>query len=276
MTPEAIEAAFLTACRAELQALKPGNVHIHAAGHGMTTADFEASALAAAPHIAAPGARTGVRILGAVEATRRAVGQNTNLGILLLAAPLAVAAESSVGADLRTALRSVLAGLDHEDAALCFQAIALANPGGLGEAPQQDVRTAPTITLLEAMRLAADRDRLAYQYASDYADVFDTGAPLAGRMTDLAEAAASIYWRLLTTIPDSHIARKYGPHRAQSVLHLAQGVDAALNAANAPAARHALLLTFDARLKGEGLNPGTTADLTVASLFAHLLMWPKL
>ena len=40
---------FLAACRAELDALKPGNVHVHAGGHGMEVAQFEAAPPAAAP-----------------------------------------------------------------------------------------------------------------------------------------------------------------------------------------------------------------------------------
>jgi triphosphoribosyl-dephospho-CoA synthase len=272
MSPGAIAAAFLAACHAELQALKPGNVHIHAAGHGMTIADFEASAEAAAPYIAARGERVGTRILGAVRATRAAVGQNTNLGIILLAAPLAMAAECAGATGLRRAVETVLAGLDREDAAHCFEAIALANPGGLGDAPEQDVRGPALVPLLDAMRLAADRDRIAYQYASGYADIFDVGLPAARNAANAADPAAAVYWRFLTAVPDSHIARKYGAQRASSVLRLAQGVDAALQAAPDAAARHALLLDFDARLKAEGLNPGTSADLTVATLFAYDLM----
>ena len=56
MTEADITDAFIAACRAELEALKPGNVHVHGEGHGMTVGDFEASAAAAAPHIAARGA----------------------------------------------------------------------------------------------------------------------------------------------------------------------------------------------------------------------------
>ncbi len=88
-----IEAAFREACAAELAALKPGNVHRHAAGHGMTMDDFVRSADAAARPLCRTGATLGERILDAVAATRAAVGQNTNLGIVLLCAPLAMAAE---------------------------------------------------------------------------------------------------------------------------------------------------------------------------------------
>ena len=272
MSTDLIATAFLAACRAELEALKPGNVHVHGGGHGMSVEDFEASAAAAAPHIAKRGAGIGARILGAVEATWEAVGQNTNLGIILLAAPLAAGAERANGAGLRASLQSVLAGLTREDAALCFRAISLANPGGLGNFGDHDVREPARISLLEAMRLAADRDRIASQYASGYADIFDLGIPAAQEAASPAEAAAQAYWRFFTTIPDSHIARKFGEAKAKAVHKLAREIDKTLAKTADGRARTLILLKLDARLKAEGLNPGTSADLTVATLFARSLL----
>jgi len=271
MTPDAIAAAFLQACHAELQALKPGNVHIHAGGHGMTLADFEASAAAAAPHIAKGGARVGERILRAVEATREKVGQNTNLGIVLLAAPLAASAEHASGLGLRHGLSRVLASLDRQDAELCFRAIALASPGGLGTLPDHDVRGPARIALLHAMRLAAPRDRIARQYVANFADIFDLGIP-AHDAADASDAAAKVYWRFLTTFPDSHIARKFGDPKAEMVRQLAQAMDYILRETSGQRDRMRLLLRLDKMLKAEGLNPGTSADLTVATVFARALL----
>src|SRR5437868_852878 len=137
MRQAAVEEAFRSACAEELAAPKPGNVGLHAAGHRMTADDFLHSAAAAAPHVCAAGAPLGQRILGAVTATRAAVGQNTNLGIVLLCAPLAMAAETAP-ADLRAALATVLDSSDLADADVVFRAIALAAPGGLGDAPRHD------------------------------------------------------------------------------------------------------------------------------------------
>src|SRR5262245_56603725 len=91
---------FLAACRAELAALKPGNVHVHAGGHGMQVAQFEKSAEAAAPWVGAHDAKVGTRILRAVEASFAAAGCNTNLGIVLLCAPLAAAADMNLEGSL--------------------------------------------------------------------------------------------------------------------------------------------------------------------------------
>ncbi len=93
MEPAAIGEAIRWACLTELRALKPGNVHRFGDGHAMTVADFEASAEAIAAVFAQPGLTVGARILQSVLATQAAVGCNTNLGIVLLCAPLAEAAQ---------------------------------------------------------------------------------------------------------------------------------------------------------------------------------------
>ena len=263
--------AFLAACRAELAALKPGNVHVHAGGHGMETHHFEASAVAAAPWIAIPGAGVGERVLRAVEASLAAAGCNTNLGILLLTAPLAAAAQTDTGRDLRHRVRGVLAALDAADAANVYEAIRRANPGGLGSAPEGDVAAPPTLALREAMALAAGRDRIARAYVTDLEEIFAFGLPALERISLLTEdptlAITTLHMTYLAQAPDSHIARKLGEETAESVRQEAARQRALWD----PVATHktlAGLLAFDRDLKERGLNPGTTADFIVATLFA--------
>lgn len=260
--------AFHAACLAELSALKPGNVHVFAAGHGMETTQFEAAAAAAAPAIAVTGETVGARVLAAVEASLAVAGCNTNLGIILLCAPLAVAAESA--GPLRERLSQVLDGLDLADAGNAFRAIAAASPGGLGAADEADVRAPASVTLREAMALAADRDAIARQYVTDYADLFALGVPvLAGGPLERGRIEDA-YLAFLATLPDSHIARKFGAEQAEAVRREAEVLRGRLGGLS-PSARHDALLAFDTSLKARGLNPGTSADLTVASLFAALI-----
>jgi triphosphoribosyl-dephospho-CoA synthase len=268
----AIAAAFVAACRDELKAPKPGNVHVHAPGRRKTVDDFVAAAQAAAPALTAPNASVGARILAAVEASIAAAGRNTNLGIILLCAPLAAAAEVG-SADLRTALATVLESLDVADASLAFKAIALAAPGGLGAAPAHDVHAPATATLRAAMAAAADRDRIARQYVSEFADVFDLGEPLLAAALAHADepkwATLAVYLGFLAAFADSHVVREHGAAVAEEVRRQATILGARLQP---PAdAAHLLpdLLTWDAALKARGVNPGTSADLTVATLFAH-------
>lgn len=272
MTP--IAAAFVAACADELEAPKPGNVHVYADGHRMTAEDFRRSAAAAAPALCAPHARLGERLLGAVRATRDAVRQNTNLGIVLLCAPLAMAAEAG-GADLRDRLAGVLADTDVADAGLAFRAIALAAPGGLGEVPEHDVHRPATVTLRVAMAAAAARDRIAAQYLNNFADVFGAGfAALArarARGWEARWATLGVYLDFLAAFPDSHVMRRHGAAAAEELRRAAGPVVRRLQAQAVPATMLPELLAWDDALKAAGVNPGTAADLTVATLFADRL-----
>jgi len=270
-----IESAFLAACHAELAALKPGNVHVHGAGHGMEIAHFERAAAAAAPFIADPSRGVGARILGAVGASVAATGLNTNLGIVLLAAPLAAAADAREGGgDLLARLRRVLHALDRSDADQAYQAITIANPAGLGSVEDGDVATPPSITLREAMALAADRDRIARAYVTDYADVFSFALPAlrTARRSAANESLAvtALHMGLLASFPDSHITRKFGVSTAEAVRAEAAALAPSWRPAPSPETWQPLL-DFDASLKARGLNPGTTADFVVATLFADML-----
>jgi triphosphoribosyl-dephospho-CoA synthase len=268
-----IAAAFIAACRDEIEAPKPGNVHVFADGHGMTANDFLRSAEAAAPALSDSTLPVGARILAAVEATFAEVGKNTNLGIVFLCAPLAAAAQR--GGDLREKVKQTVTELTCLDAGLAFKAIVRAAPAGLGTAPRHDVRGPADVTLLEAMHEAAGRDRVAFQYTFDFTDIFETGMGALARARVSGWPApwpvAAVYLAFLAGFPDSHIARKNGSDAAARVQTEAmEARKRFMNAAN-PAETLQDLLSFDRRLKADGLNPGTSADLTVASVFADKL-----
>jgi len=271
---ERIEAAFRWACLTELDAPKPGNVHAFANGHRMTVYEFVRSADAAAAPLSAQGARVGLRIHRAVMATLVAVGTNTNLGIILLCAPLAAAAERDA-ANLRNALHQVLQDLDVDDADLAFRSIVRAAPAGLGHSAQHDVFNPATVSLLQAMSEAANRDMVARQYATDFADIFDLGLPLfesvRHRRGDAKWATLATFLGFLSAFPDSHILRKLGAETAHCVQGAALKFARMLQAAERPDQALPALLTWDAALKEKAINPGTSADLTVATLFVHRL-----
>jgi triphosphoribosyl-dephospho-CoA synthase len=271
-----IARAFVEACEDELAAPKPGNVHIYAAGHGMEAQHFIDSAHAAAPHLCAEGASVGRRIFDAIEATWARVHCNTNLGIILLCAPLAHAAQRHGPEPLREKLGATLAALDRDDADLAFRAIALASPAGLGASAQHDVRAPAAIGLGEAMALAAERDRVALQYVTGFADIFELGqetiARSRARGDDGPMTTLRLFMAFASRFPDSHIARKFGVDAARSVMERMAETAARLEAIDAREAAFALALEFDRILKKSEYNPGTSADLTVAALFADSLL----
>ncbi|MEA2833061.1 MAG: triphosphoribosyl-dephospho-CoA synthase, partial [Methylobacteriaceae bacterium] len=223
LTPDQIAAAFIASCRDEIEAPKPGNVHAFAGGHAMEARHFVDSARVAAPAIAASGARIGTRIRKSVEATFAEVDMNTNLGIILLCAPLAYAAQLP-STDLHAALARAVRGLDAQDAADVYGAIAEASPGGLGRAARHDVGGEAPSSLIEAMREAAERDMIARQYVTDFADIFGTGLSMVEQIRSRQgdSIALAVYLTFLSRFPDTHIVRKHGASVAETVMQDAQ------------------------------------------------------
>ncbi len=259
------------ACIGEATVRKPGNVHRFRDFDDANYVDFLISAAVVGPvlHVS-PDHPVGRTVLEAVRHTRRCVRSNTNLGILLLLAPLTKAA----GGDLRADLLGVLDAIDAEDAGRVFAAIRLADPGGLGRAPEQDVAQPPTLPLRPIMTLAADGDLIARQYANGFREVFDDGAPaiLEGiQHTGTMEGAIiHAHLHLMARHPDTLIARKRGAAEAEESARRARAVlDAGWPGGPAGWAAFAELDAW-LRAEGRGRNPGTTADLIAACLFVLL------
>ncbi len=195
---------------------------------------------------------------------------NVNLGIILLLAPLAAVPR---GRPLAEGVAGVLDRTTLEDARLAYQAIRLANPGGLGRSPEgEDVADEPTGTLLEVMRLAEGRDRdrppvrPSVRRTSSTIVLPALEAGLA-RGWPLEAAIVGAALRVLAARPDTLIARK----RGDAVAAEASGRAAAVLASAWPD-RVEEFDRFDAwlRVDGHARNPGATADLVTAGLFAGL------
>ena len=148
----------------------------------------------------------------------------------------------------------------------------LASPAGLGDAPENDVRAPATVTLLEAMRTAEHRDRIAWNYTHGFADVFDIGVPTfrtaLARWDDWLWATAAVHFAVMSAFHDTHIFREHGAEAAEAAQQDALAIHRRLQEADDPATLMGDILVLDRRLKAAGHNPGTSADLTVATVFA--------
>jgi triphosphoribosyl-dephospho-CoA synthase len=261
------------ACLLEVTAPKVGNVHRGADFPGLTFTDFAVSAVAIAPAMEnACQSGVGRAVLAAITATRQVVSTNTNLGMVLLLAPLAAVPRTE---NLTTeSVRLVLQALTPDDSRLVYEAIRLAEPGGLGKVDQMDVAGDPPADLLSAMHAAANRDQVAEQYLTNFALVLTRLLPslLKGKKKgwSLTDAIVHTHLESLAHFGDSLIARKCGPEVSMQVARMASRVwetgepgDEAYDAA---------LADFDFWLRADGhrRNPGTTADLVAAALFAGL------
>ncbi len=281
LTLQNIQRAYQTACLDELQALKPGNIHIFADGHDMNISHFISSAEVSAPVLCQSNVSVGARILTAVQATQQAVSMNTNLGIILLCAPLVHTAAQFVGqplpdpAALKESLQITLKSLTVEDSQAAAQAIVLASPAGLGERRELDVQTVPEVSLLALMQAAQDEDRIAQQYANGYADLFGFGLECLQsglyQWEQPAWATTWLYLNFLSAFEDTHLTRKYGVDVANNVMLEAQKVRQRCQQEGHPKYLKRALLDWDQSLKARRLNPGTSADLTVTTLLIHAL-----
>jgi triphosphoribosyl-dephospho-CoA synthase len=272
-----IGAAYQRACLGELDALKPGNVHRFADGHGMRVEDFVTSAEISVEPLTDPALGLGERIYRAVEATHDAVGCNTNLGILLLCAPLVQAMFDGAPsvASLRKRLHPVLSQSDITDTQWLYRAIRLAAPAGLGHADTHDVFQAPSAPLLEVMSHASERDLIARQYVTGYTDLYDYALPRFAqyeqRWRNREWATTGLFLSLLARYPDTHVERKYGLYKAVVTTLRATELSKGLSQAAKPEDYLHRLLQADEEFKREGINPGTSADMTVTTLFiSHL------
>ncbi len=259
------------ACLLEVSAPKAGNVHRGADFEDVTFIDFVASAVAIAPAMDnAPHHGVGRAVREAIESTRALVRTNTNLGTVLLLAPLAAVPRPQ---PLASGVRNVLARLTPTDSAEIYDAIRLARPGGLGQVDQMDVAGPAPRDLLAAMEAARERDSVARQYATGFATVFQRVVPLLladqGPPT-LSERIVHAQLKLLSRFGDSLIARKCGGATSEQAAARARQV----LAAGAPDddAYHEALADFDRWLRSDGhqRNPGSTADLITAGLFVAL------
>ncbi|HQR41616.1 MAG TPA: triphosphoribosyl-dephospho-CoA synthase, partial [Gemmatales bacterium] len=185
-----------------------------------------------------------------------------------------------------SSLEALLHDLTVNDAKLVYQAIRLTQPGGMGKVTSQDVSDEPTITLLEAMGLAAERDLIAKQYVTGYRDIWEVllptlekalqglvsvsthnpwhpVSPSSPREWGIHDAIQHTFLVSLATLGDSLIARKCGPAMAGEAQVRAQAV----------LAGQQTMEELDAWLRADGhrRNPGTTADLLCATLFLALV-----
>ena len=255
----------------EASAAKPGNVHPAADFPDLTHAELMAAGLAIASAMeSAADVPLGRTILAAVTAARSITRSNANLGIVLAIAPLAAVPDGCTDAagmnkpasTSPAAVAEVLARLGPADAADVWQAIGLAQPGGMGRTAQHDLAGPAPDDLLAAMRLAAPHDTIARLWCDGYAPLYSgLVADLLvaiGRGMPLNAAIVDSFLAQLAREPDSLIARKHG-------LPVALDVSRRAGEARGDASRIAELDRF--LRSPRRLNPGTTADLTAAALY---------
>jgi triphosphoribosyl-dephospho-CoA synthase len=118
-------------------------------------------------------------------------------------------------------------------------------------------------------------DRIALQYVTDYQDIFDFAVLIyynaMSKWGNKDWAAVSVYAGLLSRFPDSHIERKYGDQYSEMVAGKMSQLSNELSKTENPEHTLPLLYSLDQEFKAKGLNPGTMADMTVATVLTVFL-----
>ena len=268
-----IRDAYLYACHKDIEAIKPGNVNINSPHHDTTASDYLISSINSGSELFYDSYSLGDRILNAIVATKKETSMNTNLGIVLLCAPIAHALLNYKEMSLKEAITKTIDNATSDDTVKICEAINIANPGGLGDVLDYDTKSMPAVKLREIMSYSAQYDRISYQYHNNYQDILDFIIPsLNKNMIKYKSSDISIsmtYLQILGKIPDSHISRKLGEEIAKKT---SNHVNDLLKIQDKDCSQGYLvkqLNDLDYEYKKKGINPGTTADLLVASLMIH-------
>ncbi|MGQ9551275.1 MAG: triphosphoribosyl-dephospho-CoA synthase [Candidatus Bathycorpusculaceae bacterium] len=291
----------------EVSADKPGNVNLVTGFEGTRYEHFLASAVASAPHFewaanqGVAASRQKIRIsdvkLGQIvkdcvsDINAWQHGGNTLLGTVILFIPIAVAAGMTPAkeecifeiSELRENLRLVVESTTSEDAVRVYEAIKIANPSGLGVAPELDVNDPSSIrrivkeniSLYQVFKIASAYDRVCYEWVNNYPVSINVAYPYfmeqVANSKSLNMAIIHTFLKVLAEYPDTFIARKTGIEKAQEVSSKAVKI-LALGGLETPIGRRELR-KFDSELRRSCnlLNPGTTADIIAAALALSLL-----
>ncbi len=217
-------------------------------------------------------------------------GGNVHLGIILLFSPLAAAAgsvmkEGVVDLDeLRSSLDEVIKGATSLDSVNIYRAIDLAmSVENLGPVDQLDVKDTSSIERIRDERLTPRdifnecqaRDAICNEWVTGFNVTFTEGYPFLRKRLDegasINEVTVDTFLKTLSEHPDSLIQRKKGVEDAIMVSEKAREIIQAGGVATEVGMKMIQTLDNELRKENGSLNPGTTADLTAASLFLLLL-----
>jgi len=276
---------------------KPGNVHRTRDFHDMVFEDFLISGIAigdtirqAATHaleinnsISFKEAKLGKYILQAVKETDNWIANNTNLGIIMLLTPIAMSAAISNNLDqLRENINNLVINSTVIDAVALYDAISIADAGGMGEQEDFDVRSSDStqeliennLNIFDVLSISSSWDSLAMELTNKMPVTFDTGFPTFFKLKkefSINLATVITFLTILSQVPDTLISRKYGDEKAKEVSALAMDVLNSKDIDDDMIEFNKKLIEFDDYLFENKLNPGTTADLTASSIMISYL-----
>ncbi|MCC7554017.1 MAG: triphosphoribosyl-dephospho-CoA synthase [Methanobacteriaceae archaeon] len=266
---------------------KPGNVHRMRDFHDMAFEDFLISAIAIGESVKSLSInafknkndlskiKLGEHILKGVIETDNWIKNNTNLGIIMMIMPIAASASiSSNFNELQENIDNILKSTTLDDAISLYKAINIADAGGMGNQEEFDVTDSEAIfelkknkqTMYDVLEISSSWDNLAYELTNKMPTCFNIAYPTFYKLkkeSSINNATLTTFLTILSELPDTLISRKYGLSKAQEISLKAKKV---LNHLDKKT-----INDFDDYLFENKFNPGTTADLTAASIMISYL-----
>jgi triphosphoribosyl-dephospho-CoA synthase len=268
-----LKSAYLFSCKKDIELIKPGNVNLLSSHKDTKAQDYLDSAILSSKELFNQNYSLGKRILESVNVTRSKVNVNTNLGIILLCAPVIQSYIDFNNLDLREGIKKTLSITSIKDTHDLCAAINISSPGGLGDSDMYDTASYPNASIKQIMNYSQEYDRISYQYSHNFSDIFDFIIPklefLNQRYESLDISLSLLFIEILAKIPDSHISRKFGDKIAKKTSNNARDLLKILDREHDPDYLAKALNNLDYEYKKKGINPGTTADLLVASLMIY-------
>ena len=273
-----VKMAFEYACKLDVFSIKPGNVLLNYPAYGMTHKDFLQASMACSDIICEPNMDIGDKVYECISASMDVVGCNANLGIVLLCVPIVEALYLDKNRIFKQEnLISTISEINEKQTKKIYKAINLASAGGMGEKDKFDLNSSnnKNFTFMEAMNYASSYDYIALQYKESFDNIINNLAPkwreYFKNFNSDENATTALFLDLISVVPDSLIARKYGIDTAKEVSNKFLELSKEYSCSKNPNSLNNQLLLIDSELKIQGLNPGTTADVVVASIFLNRL-----
>jgi triphosphoribosyl-dephospho-CoA synthase len=226
----------------------------------------------------------GKYILQAVKETDNWVANNTNLGIIMLITPIAMSAAISNNLDeLRENINNFVYFSTVIDAIALYEAISIAEAGGMGEQSEADVTSSEAsqelieknLNIYDVLNISSSWDSLAKELTTKMPVTFDIGFPTYSKFKNeysINLATVITFLTILSQVPDTLISRKYGDDKANEVSSLAMDVLGFKDMNDDMIEFKKKLIEFDDYMFENKLNPGTTADLTASSIMVSYLV----
>jgi len=284
----------------EVSVPKPGNVSFNSSFEATRVEHFLASAIAAGPSFQEAAYRGTLVSENSLDLGKVGLGElikscasdvaawqsggNTILGTVMLFMPIAVAAGMTPTkkafsldfAELRRNIDKAVKSTTALDSVHLYEAIDIAVPSGLGDAPDLDA-TDPNskqriikenVTLFDVFKIAEGYDDICYEWVNNYPLTFEAYAYLTGQLKrkPLNVAVTNVFLKVLAERPDTFIARKMGKDKAREVSEQAKAVLELGALETAEGKKRLEELDRKLRERGNQCNPGTTADLIAATL----------